>query len=614
MRLGNLTTGWGQRQVAVAACLSLVLLVGAALRIDGANWDEGAHLHPDERYISSVANVIRWPDSVGGYFDASGSTLSPYTTSEGRSYSYGTLPLFATKLVATMVGDDDYDHLYLVGRRLSALVDTLTILLVFLIARTILARATVRERDVGSLFAAGLYAVTVAAIQASHFFTTDTWLTMLGTATFWLALVAVARARETLLREFAPVALAGVGTGLTVACKASGGFVLVPVLVALAGRTVLVKREGAREAGIRLGRDLLAVGVGAYAAFRAVSPYSFAHSSWLEFGVSKPYSKALAEQRDILDGHVLFPPTLQWLLSPRVTDPVANLVTWQLGPALGMAAILGLGVLVVRAARTIAAARSAASSLSDDRIIELTSQAMLLAFVAVVVLYMTTRFQHMGRYLLPVMALLAVAAGAGCVAALRRRQRATLAAAAAVLGITLLYAVAFTTIYRSPMTRLEASRWIVANVPTGAAIAAEHWDDSLPVGALAQGYRFVTVPVFEPDDDTKLRELYDPLRDADYYAVTSQRAWGTVGRLPDRYPLMARYYDDLFAGRLGFARVASFSSVPRLFGVELDDSGAEEAFSVYDHPPVSIFRRVEPPDFDRFRAELCRPPAPTACG
>ena len=70
----------------------------------------------------------------------------------------------------------------------------------------------------------------------------------------------------------------------------------------------------------------------------------------------------------------------------------------------------------------------------------------------------------------------------------------------------------------------------------------------------------MTVPVFEPDDDTKLRELYDPLRDADYYAVTSQRAWGTVGRLPERYPLMARYYDDLFAGRLGFARVASFSS------------------------------------------------------
>jgi len=237
---------------------------------------------------------------------------------------------------------------------------------------------------------------------------------------------------------------------------------------------------------------------------------------------------------------------------------------------------------------------------------------MLLGFVAVVVLYMTTRFQHMGRYLLPVVPLLAVAAGTACGAALRRSARAAIAGGAAVLGITALYALAFTSIYRSPLTRVEASRWIVANVPAGASIAAEHWDDSVPAGALAQGYRFVTVPVFEPDDETKLRKLFEPLRDADYYAVSSQRASGTVGRLPDRYPLMARYYDDLFAGRLGFERVASFSSVPRLFGVELDDGGAEEAFSVYDHPPVSIFRRVGPLDFARFRAELCRPPRPEA--
>ena len=108
---------------------------------------------------------------------------------------------------------------------------------------------------------------------------------------------------------------------------------------------------------------------------------------------------------------MLFPPTLQWLLSPRVTDPLANLLTWQLGPVLGFAAILGLGVLALAGIRTVAAARSKTSALPDDRIVELTGQVMLLAFVAVVVLYMTTRFQHMGRYLLPVVPLLAVAAG-----------------------------------------------------------------------------------------------------------------------------------------------------------------------------------------------------------
>jgi hypothetical protein len=68
---------------------------------------------------------------------------------------------------------------------------------------------------------------------------------------------------------------------------------------------------------------------------------------------------------------------------------------------------------------------------------------------------------------------------------------------------------------------------------------------------------------------------------------------------------MTRFYRELFAGRLGFAPTARFTSEPRLLGVTLDDLGAEEAFSVYDHPRVELFRRDRPLSWDEFRRLLC---------
>ena len=96
--------------------------------------------------------------------------------------------------------------------------------------------------------------------------------------------------------------------------------------------------------------------------------------------------------------------------------------------------------------------------------------------------------------------------------------------------------------------------------------------------------------------------------------LSSPRAWNTIGRLPGRFPLMTRFYDELFAGRLPFKRVATFESYPSLLGLELRDRRAEEAFWVYDHPPVTIFRRTAPLDWETFRTQLCPRPVAPHCG
>jgi hypothetical protein len=46
-----------------------VLAVGGWLRLSDSNWDAGHHLHPDERYLSIVADNLKWPHSIGAYLD-----------------------------------------------------------------------------------------------------------------------------------------------------------------------------------------------------------------------------------------------------------------------------------------------------------------------------------------------------------------------------------------------------------------------------------------------------------------------------------------------------------------------------------------------------------------
>jgi Dolichyl-phosphate-mannose-protein mannosyltransferase len=603
-------------RVLVAAALLGIVVFGGWLRLSNANWDSGLHLHPDERHLTEVGSTIRWPSSPWQYLDVHHSPLSPYRTAPGRDYLYGELPLFAGKLFATATGQDDYAHLNIAGRRLSALVDTASIVLVFLLGLVLLESRGGRMAAIGALVAAFLYAVTVTAIQSAHFFTMESWLVFFSLLTVLLSAYALRGAVRANRRFRLVHVLIGAGVGLTIACKVSGAIVAVPVLLGLLGETALVtRRAGSLEGYVRACTASLAMLCAGYVAYRAVSPYAFAGSNWFDVRINPAFHDALVRQQDAINGEFLFPPAYQWLLSPRYWDPLKNLVTWQLGLPLGIAALAGLVAMSVSFIRPLTRLwrRRAGADLTPHEQAALTLNLMIVAFVAAVFVYFGSTFAHSGRYLMPLVPFSVLAASYGLVS-LWRWRRLGLAATAVVIAGSALYALAYHHIYTQPSTRVAATNWITDHVPRGSTIANEHWDDSLPVGGPAQEYTGKILPVFDADDSTKLRKLYDGLSTADYYFVSSPRAWRTIGRLPDRFPIIARYYRQLFAGRLGFERVASFVSEPELFGVRLHDVGAEEAFWVYDHPPVFVYRRNRALSWPEFRARLCAPrPAPPGC-
>jgi YYY domain-containing protein len=144
-------------------------------------------------------------------------------------------------------------------------------------------------------------------------------------------------------------------------------------------------------------------------------------------------------------------------------------------------------------------------------------------------------------------------------------------------------------------------------VSKGSAIANEHFDDPLPFsmdGHIAFGsgpYRGLDLTLYDEDTPEKLEALLNTLDETDYISMSSGRLWQSIPRLPMRYPVTTRYYELLFAGKLGFEKVAEFHSYPRLFGLEFNDTNAEEQFTVYDHPKVLIYRKTG--DYNR---ELAR--------
>src|SRR3972149_3598674 len=119
--------------------LFVVLLVGAALRFVGLNWDANTHMHPDERFLTMVETDIRFPDSLGGYFDTENSPLNP--NNAGHSFFvYRTFPIFVIHALGQWLGEGGYDQIQLVGRAAAASFDLVSVYLLFLIGARLYSR------------------------------------------------------------------------------------------------------------------------------------------------------------------------------------------------------------------------------------------------------------------------------------------------------------------------------------------------------------------------------------------------------------------------------------------------------------------------------------------
>jgi hypothetical protein len=238
----------------------------------------------------------------------------------------------------------------------------------------------------------------------------------------------------------------------------------------------------------------------------------------------------------------------------------------------------------------------------------------LLSWALVYFVLVGAQYTKYLRYLLPLLPILYLMA---VQAVLEIKHRFVMVGITAVLMLSLLYALAFDSIYGREHPWLAASSWIYKNIAPGSTLLVEEWDDALPVMIQlndgehrATAYHQTLLHIYSADDDAKLNTLATELAHADVVILASQRAYGSIGRLPERYPLTARYYQKLFDGELGFALAATahndialgeltirddpraglvFDSTVKDAAATWDWGFADESFSVYDHPQPLIF-------------------------
>lgn len=536
--------------------LTGILLVGALLRFEGQLWDGGTLLNPDERAITLVAHDRLSLPPAGAWdslFDPAHSPLNPRRG--GLAYHYGTLPLYLATAGAALAGSAaggvpfSYLDVALVGRSLAALADLLTVVLVFAIGQ--------RVSGAGAgLVAAALSALAVLQIQIAHFLISEPFLVLCMTATLYWSVVL----RQT--GGSGAAAAAGLSLGLALACKAS----VAPFALVVAAALWL--RDEAPAATLR---KLLLAGGCALAAWFVGDPYAL---------LDVPtYVTQLAEEAAVQSGRFDVPYTLQYVGTIPVLYQAQQLGLWGLGPAAGIAALAGLAGAGWRAWRGRA----------DDRL-------LAVGFLAytVTVIFLEAKWL---RYLLPLVPILCVFSG-GLVTA--GRAWWSRLAVRGLLGLALLgsaaWAGAFAHIYTQEHTRVAASRWLVANVPAGAGVSAEGWDDRLPLpvpGLPIPPYRNVTYNLYDDrSSPAEIAYLQDLLGQTDVLVLSSNRLYKSIPRLPWRYPVQSRFYELLFAGQLGFTLAHTEAVYPTLGPWTINDDSADESFTVYDHPKVLIFRKT----------------------
>ncbi|HEM60797.1 MAG TPA: phospholipid carrier-dependent glycosyltransferase, partial [Chloroflexi bacterium] len=332
--------------------LALLLLVGLALRLYGLNWDDNHHLHPDERQITMVVSRLgmpplrQWPsfftpppfsnpsEENPNFFDAETSPLNPHF------FAYGSLPFYLLRMTTHLLtlpaevssqftfwpaaADfleglrrmSDYDHITLVGRALSAIIDTGVICLTYLLGRR------VYDRKVG-LLAALFVTFTVFHIQLAHFYAVDTLLTFLVLLFFGFAVVF---ARQGGLGN---AILMGATAGLALATKVSA----TPLLLVVVGAYALQSRREHVPFG-RLTRLLLVTVAMLATAFFIAEPYAL-----LDF---EAFTAGIAEQGRMVRGIADYPYTRQYINTPPFVYQIEHTTLWGVGLPLGLVAYGGL--------------------------------------------------------------------------------------------------------------------------------------------------------------------------------------------------------------------------------------------------------------------------------
>ncbi|MEA2056886.1 MAG: glycosyltransferase family 39 protein [Patescibacteria group bacterium] len=567
--------------------LLFILVIGGIFRWSGLNWDQNFHLHPDERFLTMVGVKSQLPSNIFQYLDPQQSLLNPYNI-DFDFYVYGHLPLTFNKVIAVLTNNDSYSSFHLQARFISGLLDLLTVIVIFKIGE--LLEKKFKLNPLMKIASSLVYALLVVPIQQSHYFTVDSFLSFFSFLSFYFAL------KYQNNSDFKHLVASAITFAFALSSKLTAILIL-PLLFWLiinannrAVNLLFSKKinHSFFKKILKLLFEIAQFLFFSYLLIRIIDPYLFESSIWLNPSLSRQFLQNLKSLKGSEGTHVWYPPAIQWIKTKPIIFALKNIFFFGLGPVISLLGLFGLIKIFQKIPKKIKAFIKKPGF----------NLLIVLVWLMIYFVYQSTRFVKTIRYFYPVYPFFALIAGYGLTKLIKaiKPQFKTLATLI-LLGLIVVWPLSFLSIYLTTNPRVKASHWIYQHIPEERILLKEHWDDGLPLPISQYGkkYQQLELPVFDPDRKKKWDKMDKLLEKGDYYILSSARAWEPISSVPEKYPQMSTFYQNLLTNKTAYKKVAEFTSYPSLdyLGIPLtfNDDWAEEAFTVYDHPKVIILQK-----------------------
>ncbi len=533
--------------------LFAALLCGSILRLNGIDWGTDPEtgrfqaFHPDE---STIVRNSRW---VG-------------TDLRQVQMPYGFFPAYLLWGVSSLTGvslaPDDNSGLrdaHILARAITAVMSVASIWVLFLMARTLGGGLT-------AALSAVLLAFCFGHVQQAHYYTVDPLLAAFSVLCLYLI-------------QRMPQAGAGTYAACGALVGAAVGTRLVGVLLVAPFLVQHLPADWYRGPG-RVLRALVSVRTCLFFAALFLVAIACEPFSVLEPGrfFGDDVLLTWRQSLKVSLGEVVFP----WSLYDMGTTPflfhLTDLLPYSLGLPLFAASVAGCLLAVL-----------------------LRDRAALVLLSWIVVYFVAVGGHHLKpvRYVLPLLPPLVVLAAWACTLCLRRVPFRPVAYGLPALVISATVAIGLTTwnIYDRTDARIEAARWIEANVPAGESVLTEvggfptDWMVSPP-----RRKRPVRAAYFirTQDCDTQLGQIQYArrlLEDVGWIALVEENRQRQFLAAAGSYPVGYGLYARLKSRDLGFSPASRFRTSPGVGPVRLPRQYDEPTMTAFDHPTVTIYRR-----------------------
>jgi hypothetical protein len=531
------------KKYAADSILYIAIFLGAGFRFLNLNWDGGHAFHPDEKNIARIVTNIHFPYHLDPFF---------YTYNGFSIY----LVRIGCEIMKLITGDylwvSEAGHITLVGRYISAIAATFSILVFYNIVKVLL-----KDKAFAAIGAL-LFSLCVGLIQYAHYAVTESLLVL-------LLLILVFLSIRILQNNFLSLkywSLFGLTFGLALGTKTSAAmFIVIPILTLL----ISICKTGKKDA-LRIGFSFVGVTL---LSFLIVSPYTLI--SFNSFLTAYFYENSVVSGTLKVIYTVQFEKTLPYLFFLK------NFF-WQMG-LIWIPAVFAYFAWVIYIVKKK----------------EYTEIIPTLTFVMVYFLYVGQWFTKFIRYMLPIIPFLILSLVWFCFILYKKYNLKTLAKGIVIFSILMsgLWTTMYMSVYTQEHTRIQASKWMYENIPEKSTVIVEYRDQYMP--ALLDNkpqdyYKMIKINVYGDDSREKAEEMAKQLASSDYLVFATRRVYATVGVHPEIYPNSARYFQLMLHEELGYVKEKEFAVYPHLFGITINDDASEETFQVYDHPKVMIFK------------------------